>query len=256
MTFAALHAELDRWSAGGRRATLWWRDDDACLATPALARMLAVAASHAVPLALAVIPARLSAELVEVVAVATQCTVLQHGIEHRNHAPIGERSCELGTHRPLALSAAELVRGRKRLESAFGVQFLPVLVPPWNRIAPELVTRLAELGYCGLSTFAPRAAASAAAGVAQCNAHVDPIAWRHGRAFIGGDDAAAKLAAHLALRRERRVDPDEPTGLLTHHLDFHDTAWQFVDALLAETRAHPAVEWLSADAAFTSVRSA
>lgn len=250
MTFAALEAELDCWSARGQRATLWWRDDDACLATPALARMLAVAASHAVPLALAVIPARLAGQLVEAVAAATQCTVLQHGIEHRNYAPSGERSCELGTHRPLAAAAAGLVGGRERLQSAFGAQFLPVLVPPWNRIAPEVVATLAELGYCGLSTFAPRTAASAAPGVAQCNTHVDPIAWRRGRAFIGEDEAAARLAAHLKLRRQRRVDPAEPTGLLTHHLDFDAAAWRFVESVLARTRAHPAVSWLSAAAAF------
>jgi len=250
MTYAALQAELNHWSECGKRATLWWRDDDACLATPALARMLAVAASHSVPLALAVIPARLSDDLIEAVTAATQCTVLQHGIEHRNHAPAGEKSCELGTHRPLAVTAEELVRARKRLQSAFGAQFLPVLVPPWNRIAPELVATLAALGYCGLSTFAPRLAASTAPGVAQCNAHVDPIAWRQGRTFIGEDEGAARLATHLALRRQMRVDPAEPTGLLTHHLDFDDAAWRFVESVLARTRAHPAVTWVSAAAAF------
>jgi hypothetical protein len=252
MTFAALQAELDQWSAGGQRATMWWRDDDACLATPALGRMLALAGMHSVPLALAVIPARLSGELPEAVAIATQCTVLQHGIEHRNHAPAGERNCELGAHRPLAVTAAELVCGRKQLESAFGLKFLPVLVPPWNRIAPEVVAMLEALGYRGLSTFAPRTAASAVPGVGQCNTHVDLIDWRRGRRFIGENDAIAKLAAHLALRREMRVDPEEPTGLLTHHLDFDDAAWQFVADLLARTRAHPAVEWLSAEAAFGS----
>jgi hypothetical protein len=250
MTFAALEAELDCWSARAQRATLWWRDDDACRATPALVRMLAIAASHSVPLALAVIPARLCGDLVNALVETPRCTVLQHGYEHRNHAPAGERSCELCAHRPVAASAVELVRGRDALRSAFAAQFLPVLVPPWNRIAPEVVATLAELGYCGLSTFAPRIAASAAPGLAQCNAHVDPIAWRHGRVFIGEDEAAARLATHLALRRQIRVDPAEPTGLLTHHLDFDDAAWRFVERLLARTLAHPAVDWVSAAVAF------
>jgi hypothetical protein len=250
MTFTALEAELDRWSACGRRATLWWRDDDASRATQALARMLAIVASHPVPLALAVIPARLSGDLVDTLAEAPRCTVLQHGYEHRNHAPAGERSCELGAHRPVAASAVELVRGREQLQSAFGAQFLPVLVPPWNRIAPGVVATLAKLGYCGLSTFAPRSTASAAPGLAQCNAHVDPIAWRRGRAFVGEDEAAGGLATHLALRRQLRVDPAEPTGLLTHHLDFDAAAWRFVESLLARTLAHPAVDWVSAAVAF------
>lgn len=250
MTFAALRAELDQWSASGRRATLWWRDDDASAATPALARMLAVAAANSVPLALAVIPARLGPDLVDAVAPAAGCTVLQHGFEHRNHAAAGERSCELGANRPLAVTAEELVRGRERLRAAFGVRFLPILVPPWNRIAAELVALLPQLGYRGLSTFAPRKNALAAPGVAQCNTHVDPIAWRRGRRFVGEDEAAARLSAHLALRRNGAVDPAEATGLLTHHLDFDEAAWRFVDTLLERTRAHPAVSWLAAEAAF------
>lgn len=250
MTFAALRAELDRWSESGRCATLWWRDDDACLATPALARMLAVADASAVPLALAVIPARLSGELVGAVAASSGCSVLQHGFAHRNHAPAGERSCELGAHRPLAITAEELARGQRRLRDAFGAQGLPILVPPWNRIAAAVVAALPELGYRGVSTFAPRSSAQAAPGVVQCNAHVDPIAWRRGRIFIGEDAAAAALAAHLAKRRNRSVDAFEPTGLLTHHLDFDDAAWGFVATLLATTRDHPAVAWLAAEAVF------
>ncbi|NUB17118.1 hypothetical protein GAY28_35010, partial [Azospirillum brasilense] len=35
----ALTAELDAWAAGGRTATLWWRDDDAVEPTPGPGRM-------------------------------------------------------------------------------------------------------------------------------------------------------------------------------------------------------------------------
>jgi peptidoglycan/xylan/chitin deacetylase (PgdA/CDA1 family) len=252
VTFAALRAELDRWPALPRRATLWWRDDDACRATPALARLLDVSASHRVPVAIAAIPARLSGDLVEALIDMPSCTLLQHGYEHRNHAVPGERSCELDAHRPVAVCIAELVRGRERLEAAFGARFLPVLVPPWNRIAPEVVDALAQARYRGLSTFAPRRSTWAVPGVRQCNTHVDPIAWRRGRAFVGRDEAAARLAAHLALRRRSEVDPDEPTGLLTHHLDFDDDAWRFVEDLFDATRTHPAVAWLSAAEAFAA----
>src|SRR4029450_2060394 len=53
-----LDAELDAWAKAGRRAPLWWRDDDAARTTPALERLLALHARHGVPLALAVIPGR------------------------------------------------------------------------------------------------------------------------------------------------------------------------------------------------------
>ena len=51
-----LSAELDQWQALGRAATLWWRDDDAETATPALEKLLGLQRRHGVPLALATIP--------------------------------------------------------------------------------------------------------------------------------------------------------------------------------------------------------
>lgn len=255
MTFAALEEELGRWTDPGRPATLWWRDDDAGRATPALVRMLALAASRSVPLALAVIPAEASEDLLGPVAATHECTVVQHGFAHRNHAPPDERSCELGAHRAVAATVAELVEGREQLESRFGPQFVPVLVPPWNRIAPVVVATLGAAGFTGLSTFGPRTASAAAPGITQCNTHVDLIAWRRGRTFIGEDEAAARIAAHLALRRECRVDATEPTGLLTHHLDFDDAAWRFVEKLFDCTRGHAAASWISAAAAFGAARS-
>lgn len=261
MTFAALEAELDRWSSAGQRATLWWRDDDACAATPALRTMLDIARVHALPIALAVIPQRLASDLVHAVSTSRLCTVLQHGYAHINHAPASERSCELGTHRNPVAVAEELESGRERLRSLFLDAFLPVLVPPWNRIASALIPRLPSLGYRGLSTFAPRSSATPVPRLVQCNTHIDPIAWRSGRRFVGEDAAAGRIATHLAQRRERRVDADEPTGLLTHHLDFDADAWRFVATLLEQTLRHPAVDWIAAEAAFsdaeaTSARSA
>lgn len=41
-----LAAELDRWDAAGRRATFWWRDDDAVAPTPALDACLKAAVAH------------------------------------------------------------------------------------------------------------------------------------------------------------------------------------------------------------------
>jgi hypothetical protein len=81
------------------------------------------------------------------------------------------------------------------------------------------------------------------------NAHVDPIAWRRDRAFIG-ERARCCAREHLRARRLAEVDASEPTGILTHHLVFPDAAWEFLDALFARTHRHPAAAWLDVHALF------
>jgi len=136
------------------------------------------------------------------------------------------------------------------LAQAFGERFVPVLVPPWNRVGDALLPHLPAAGFAGLSCFGPRPSRDAAPGLAQVNAHVDPIAWRRHRAFIGADAALERIVAHLAARRAHACDADEPTGLLTHHLAFTGAAFDFVDDLLRHTRPRRAAVWLDAAHAF------
>lgn len=250
-----LAAELDLWGEAGRRADLWWRDDDACRDTPALQRLLALAQDANVPIALAVVPAHLEQSLVDAVAKADAVTVLQHGYAHRNHAPPGARNWELGAERPVDVVAGELEAGRTRLERGFGPRFAPVLVPPWNRIHSALTERLPGIGFSGLSTFGPRERARPGPSLVQCNTHVDLIAWRRDRAFIGVEAAVGRLVAHLAARRAGTVEPEEPTGLLTHHLDFAAAPWPFLGELFARTREHGAATWVDVATAFAGVTS-
>jgi peptidoglycan/xylan/chitin deacetylase (PgdA/CDA1 family) len=250
-----LDRELDAWRIAGRRATLWCRDDDATRDTPALATLLRIAKTHAVPVALAVIPAQMQADLIDAMHAASQVRVLQHGFAHRNHASPSEKRCELGAQRSLPAVLAELEAGREALARAFGRAYLPVLVPPWNRIHASVVAALPRAGFSGLSTFAPRAAPYPAPGVVQCNTHVDLVDWRGGRTFVGASHAIASTVEHLAARREGRVDAGEATGILTHHLDLGDDAWTFLEALFARTRDHAAVAWLAAERVFGEPRA-
>ena len=249
-----LDAELDLWRAAGRRADLWCRDDDACRDSPALDRLLERARDTEVPVALAVIPAQVEPGLVDAVAQARFATVVQHGYAHRNHAPPGTRNWELGIHRPVTQTLAELATGRASLASRFGGRFRPVLVPPWNRIDPLVVERLPDAGFSGLSTFGPRTAAKPVSGLLQCNTHVDLIAWRRDRAFIGVAAAIDRLVVHLESRRQGAVDPAEPTGILTHHLDLDAAAWEFLADLFARTRDHGGATWLDVDAVFDAAK--
>jgi hypothetical protein len=182
--------------------------------------------------------------------------VLQHGYAHRNHEPPEAKKAELGAARASAAVLEELGRGARLLAATFGTQALPVLVPPWNRIAEPLIELLPGEGYRGLSTQGaqppeaapPRVnpAASRQRGILQVNTHVDIVDWRGGRGFIGGEAAIDLAVGHLAARRQGRIAAREPTGLLTHHLVLPDAAFDFTAEFLARTAEHPAVQWRAA----------
>jgi hypothetical protein len=250
LPWQGLGRELGRWAAAGTPASLWWRDDDAAEVTPALERLLTLATEQAVPLALAVVPGILSDELATRLAGCPSVSALQHGWRHVNHAAEGEGGWELGDHRPLAEVAAEITAGRARLLEAFGARFLPVVVPPWNHISASVVQALPGLGFVGLSTFGAREHAAPAPGLLQVNAHCDPIRWKGGARFAGTAKALADLTRHLQARRDGAADPEEPTGLVTHHLQMDEAAWAFVATLLRRTAAHPAGIWQSAGEVF------
>lgn len=237
--------ELDRWRAAGRIATLWWRDDDAVTSTPALERLLDVHRCSGVPLALASIPARADAALAAALESYPRVAVLQHGYAHENHANEGDRSIELGGGRQHRQALAELERGWNQLRMLFPESLLPVLVPPWNRIAPELLTGVRALGFRTLSCFSPRVHREAVPGLAQSNCHADPIDWRGTRGFRGEAPALDQILAHLEARRAGGADADEATGILTHHLVHDEATWRFLETLLERTSRHPAVLWLA-----------
>jgi len=232
-----LEAALDAIARDGRAIRLWWRDDDAGRGDARLERLLELAERRALPLALAVVPVWLEADAQARIAASPFASVLQHGFAHRNHAPAGEKSCELGG-RALATIEAELRCGREMLVDAFGAAFLAVLVPPWNRLDGRLIGRLTACGFAGLSTYGRRHAPEAAAGLIQINAHLDPIDWRGDRLFVGEVAALERLIAVL--------DPDEPIGILSHHLALDEPGWAFLDRLLGMLAAHPGAVLCSA----------
>lgn len=245
----AFDDEVALWRDAGHDVELWWRDDDAADATPALDRLLALRREVSVPLALAVVPAHatsgLAARLDDVPAV----DVLQHGYTHANHALPPDKKSELGPQRPAMLVLGELGTGRMALERLFATRALPVLVPPWNRIAPALVPALPEIGFTGLSTFAARRRAEPVKGLRQINTHVDLIDWKDRRNFVGHDAAVAALVEALC---QSRSATSEPVGVLSHHLAMDEGAWDFLRSLWGRAIMLPGVRLCSARELFAS----
>ena len=236
-----LSRELEAWAAASRTAEFWWRDDDAVTDTPALARLIAVHRQTGVPLALAVVPAHADESLAHRLAADPGIAVVQHGWAHLNHARPGRPKSELGPDRPPAYVLGELARGQARLDRLFGSAWLRVVVPPHNRIAESVVAGLPDAGYVGLSADKPRRRSTA--GLIEVNTHMDIMDWSVTRAFLGDDACLSQALAHLAAKRTGHADPEEPTGLLTHHLAHDEPAWRFTEQFLRATRSHGAVQW-------------
>jgi hypothetical protein len=243
-----LREELARWRDAGRRAAFWWRDDDASQWTPALERLVDLARHSEVPLALAVVPATADAALFERLGDAVR--VLQHGVDHRNRSAAGGKRTEFPPEEPADAAVTRIAAGRARLAALAGDRWAGAFAPPWNRLPPALMAGLPAAGLHGLSAFGPRPCARPAPGLVQVNTHVDIVAWRGDRGFVGVQAALTQAVRHLAARRSGSADPDEPTGWLSHHLQHDAAAWQFLEQLLRATRRDPAVEWLDPRALF------
>ncbi len=202
---------MDALAARPEPAVLWWRDDDAGRPDPRLDRLLALAHGLKVPLALAVVPAWLEQPVAAEISASREASVLQHGWAHADHARPGERRIELGGRADRSRLLSDLARGHRRLREVFGDRFQPILVPPWNRIAPDLLPALPGLGFRALSIWDEGDLGPMPAGLARLDVHVDPIDWRGGRRWIGLATLAERLACRL-------VRGDTPVGLVTHHL--------------------------------------
>ena len=246
-----LESEIRRWREAGRPVEFWWRDDDATRPGSALERLLALAQEFGVPPALAVIPVQAEPALFE--GLPMHADVLQHGSDHSNRAAHGEKKTEYPQREPADAALARLAASRARLSRLAGGAFVDVLAPPWNRIAPAVVARLAACGIRGLSRYGARRGVQAAPGVIEINTHVDIIDWKGSRGFIGTELALVQAVRHLAARREGRADPSEPTGWLTHHLCHDEAAWTFLAELFDRCGPKQGVRWKAARELFGTV---
>ena len=242
--WSELDRELAEWQEAGMILPLWWRDDDAMSHSTELERLAALAEELDLPVHLAVIPQGVTPDLSRFVADHPLLIPVVHGWAHQNHAPAGEKKAEFGAHRPLEELLDDAERAFAALKDTFGASLRPMFVPPWNRIAPEMLTWLAGAGYTAVSTFTPRKAAKPASGLLRVNTHLDPIDWKASRSLLPPDQLIAQVARQLRDRRLGEADNAEPYGLLTHHLVHDEAIWAFTAALAKRLLDGPAEAWI------------
>ncbi|HUG60732.1 MAG TPA: hypothetical protein VMP03_02740, partial [Methylomirabilota bacterium] len=117
-----------------------------------------------------------------------------------------------------------------------GPRFVPVLVPPWNRAADAILARAGEIGFAAVSMHGGHGLGN------RIDTHLDPIAWRGDRGYVG--DRAFLAMLETALSHAGRAPGAGAIGLLTHHRDHDEAVWRVLDSFLAVTAAHPAARVL------------
>lgn len=237
MSLEKLVAALDECEERGVKADFWLRDDDAVEPTAPLDALLDLCRSFSVPVTLAVIPEMTTNRLADHLDASDIAHVAVHGWSHTNYAGGTEKKQELGSHRDLAVVLDELQSGLDKLHDLHGNRFVPMLVPPWNRVDPRIVAELEVLGYRALSVFGPEKATRPPC----LNTHIDVIDWHGSRG--GREDEV--LFAETAARIWQAAENGATTGILTHHLVHDDNVWRFLRRLFEVTAAHPAARWRS-----------
>lgn len=237
-----LDLELARWTDQGLTLPLWWRDDDAIEPTAQLDRLTTLSERLNIPVHLAVIPKHTTPELAEFTARHTSLIPVVHGWAHQNHAPADQKKAEFGAHRPLADMIADITRARATLHDLFPT-LRPMFVPPWNRIAPDLLADLPQSNLTMISTFTPRKAAQPVPNLTRINTHLDPIDWRGTRSLVPAQTLIDQITNQLADRRMGKTDNTEPYGILTHHLVHDDAIWSFTQELLTKLSQGPTQLW-------------
>jgi len=226
--------EINRRHDAGSPVCFWLRDDDAVEPSAALTQFTGLTQTYAVPSTLAVIPSCTGTDLSLSLVDESLLTIAVHGWSHTNYAPADEKKQELGSHRSNELVTNELSRGFDKLSELYPKQFVPLLVPPWNRISAAVVAKLPTIGFKSLSTFGPEKSAL----IHRVNTHVDLIDWKGTR---GG-----RLPEHLIADLIKVIrETDSPVGFLTHHLVHDAAAWRFLEALFEVTAQSSSCRWVS-----------
>lgn len=229
--FAGL-GDLVRAQGGGR---VFFRADDVAVPGAACTRMLELFLRHETPLWAAVVPAWLQAERWAALRAASRDASLicwhQHGWRHANHEVWGKKS-EFGPGRALELVRADLLKGRDKLAQLLGRRFTPLFTPPWNRLRPDALPLLVELGYAGLSCDAKTARVLRPSGAdareALCAFPLRPVhADLHTRRETAPQAALDGLLQDFATGLATGC-----CGVMLHHQRMNQAAFAFLERLL------------------------
>jgi hypothetical protein len=217
---------------------IFFRDDDVDEDEAALRRLLRLFLERNTPINLGVIPGRLTAACAGLLAESAGATpalveLNQHGWLHLNHEREG-RKCEFGPSRTCAEQLADIALGRARMTEAFGPNWFPVFIPPWNRCTEETHRAIDHLGFRALSA---KRGSSVVTGYRfeEISITLDLYRWNEGARLKSPEEVVDDLIAQLSRR--------QAIGVALHHKVMDERAFSFLASLLDTLASHPAARF-------------
>jgi len=237
-SLARLKSALARPMRRAAPLRLFFRDDDVDEDEATLRRLLRLLLERNAPINLGVIPGRLTAACAELLtqsagAAPAILELNQHGWLHLNHEREG-RKCEFGPSRTYAEQLADVARGRERMTEAFGQNWFPVFIPPWNRCTEDTYRALDHLGFRALSA---KRGGSVVTGYRfeDISITLDLYRWNDGARLKSPEDVVDGLIAQLL--------PQQTIGVALHHKVMDERAFSFLASLLDTLASHPTVRF-------------
>ena len=230
----------DQRSRARHQIPFWWRDDDAD-GCDACARQVARACRGGTICRLRSPSSRSERRQRSPSALASEPNVVGAPARLAASKPRAERRKAGGAWRSSPARRGPR-RARARLRpadaSSSRTQFLPVLVPPWNRIARCRARAARQDGW-------PHRPVDVRARAAERPA-LGQRASRYFRMAAGAPPAQARARLMPSSQRSWSGGSPairEPIGIMTHHLVHEEASWAFLEDLFGLIAKHPAVAW-------------
>jgi O6-methylguanine-DNA--protein-cysteine methyltransferase len=209
---------------------LFFRNDDVDEDEAPLRRLLGLFLERETPINLGVIPGRLTAACAELLAQSVSAApalleLNQHGWLHLNYEREG-RKCEFGPSRTYAEQLADIARGQARMTEAFGPNWFPVFIPPWNRCTEKTHRALSAKRRDSVAT---------GYRFKEISITLDPYRWEGGARLKSPEEIIDDLIAQLS--RQQAI------GVMLHHKVMDEQAFSFLGSMLDALAWRPAVRF-------------
>lgn len=220
---------VDR-GVGNRSPSIFFRADDIGAGGRAFELLCLLFRHFNIPLALAVVPAWLSAvrrnQLFEIAPLEEGLWGWhQHGWRHVNWQRVGKKS-EFGEQRPFEKQWRDIWQGQQKMKDIFGSHLMPVFTPPWNRLSNATLKIIQELGFRGVSMAGPFP-----------RGYRTPVGLKNLRVQLDLHTRKAKEGpsdyAHLLEEITALLARKEPQGIMIHHHRMTAFAFEFLHTFLA-----------------------